>query len=152
MAALRRTRKSLPCSARRSLTNFYQIILDCGLIQVVGVMPTLIIVQVGLGRAVHDIEANDAIARLEGNKTGEELVVHCVRSRECHHASSETFVGPGPDSASSGTAAEMEHEIGIESLRQLRGDSLQLTWEFGVSVSPPQEFGVLQQAAASKTI
>lgn len=31
-------------------------------------MPTLIIVQVGLGRAVHDIEANEAIARLESHK------------------------------------------------------------------------------------
>ena len=114
-------------------------------------MPTLIIVQVGLGRAVHDIEANDAIARLDGNKTDEELVVHCVRSRECRHTSSETFVGPGQDSASSGTAAEMEHEIGIESLRRLHGDSLQLTWEFGVSVSPPQELSVLEQSTSAKS-
>ncbi|KAF9562094.1 hypothetical protein CPC08DRAFT_592671, partial [Agrocybe pediades] len=46
------------------------VILDAGLIQVVGIMPTLIIVQVGLGRAVHDIEANDAIidiVRIESN-------------------------------------------------------------------------------------
>lgn len=35
-------------------------VLDAGLIQVVGIVPTLIIVQVGLGRAVHEVEENGA--------------------------------------------------------------------------------------------
>lgn len=34
------------------------VVLDASLIQVVGIMPTLIIAQIGVGRAVHDIEAN----------------------------------------------------------------------------------------------
>jgi len=34
------------------------IVLDASLIQIVGIMPTLIIAQIGVGRAVHDIEAN----------------------------------------------------------------------------------------------
>ncbi|KAF9531303.1 hypothetical protein CPB83DRAFT_848813 [Crepidotus variabilis] len=42
------------------------LVLDAGLIQVVGIMPTLIIAQVGLGRAMHaDAEAN---TRLEQSK------------------------------------------------------------------------------------
>ncbi|KAF8154577.1 hypothetical protein B0H34DRAFT_529383 [Crassisporium funariophilum] len=70
-------------------------ILDAGLIQAVGIMPTLIIVQVGLGRAVHDMEANDAIARLEANKIVNRSnadTLHYIRSRECNYASNETFV------------------------------------------------------------
>jgi hypothetical protein len=75
-------------------------------------MPTLIIVQVGLGRAVHDIEANDAIeanandalARLDANKNTLNRscpdtikTCECIRSLDYavghgHHASSETFV------------------------------------------------------------
>ncbi|EAU86912.1 hypothetical protein CC1G_10803 [Coprinopsis cinerea okayama7 len=42
-------------------------ILDAGLIQVVGIVPTLIIVQVGLGRAVHEIE-EEAQSRMESSK------------------------------------------------------------------------------------
>lgn len=34
------------------------MVLDASLIQVVGIMPTLIIAQIGVGRAVHDLEAN----------------------------------------------------------------------------------------------
>jgi hypothetical protein len=34
------------------------IVLDASLIQIVGIMPTLIIAQIGVGRAVHDIETN----------------------------------------------------------------------------------------------
>uniref|UniRef100_A0A8H7XT79 Uncharacterized protein n=1 Tax=Psilocybe cubensis TaxID=181762 RepID=A0A8H7XT79_PSICU len=78
-------------------TKVVNIILDAGLIQVVGIMPTLIIVQVGLGRAVYDIEANQAIARLETNKGTIMMnrsysdVIHCVRSREYHQTSSDNF-------------------------------------------------------------
>ncbi|KAF5309898.1 hypothetical protein D9619_010386 [Psilocybe cf. subviscida] len=73
------------------------MVLDAGLIQVVGIMPTLIIVQVGLGRAVHDIEANEAITRLESYKnrtaamqveagisSGGAMNTHCVHPRQCH--------------------------------------------------------------------
>jgi len=38
--------------------NIGHAILDNGLIQVVGIVPTLIIVQVGLGREVHNLQAN----------------------------------------------------------------------------------------------
>ncbi|PPQ89304.1 hypothetical protein CVT25_000371 [Psilocybe cyanescens] len=78
-------------------TKVINTILDAGLIQVVGIMPTLIIVQVGLGRAVHDIEANEAIARLESNKGTAMMnrsysdVIHCVRSREYQQTSSDMF-------------------------------------------------------------
>ena len=34
-----------------------QIVLDIGLIQIVGIMPTLILAQIGLGRATQDVEA-----------------------------------------------------------------------------------------------
>lgn len=34
-----------------------QVVLDTGLIQIVGIMPTLILAQVGLGRNVRDVEA-----------------------------------------------------------------------------------------------
>ncbi|PPQ73095.1 hypothetical protein CVT25_007908 [Psilocybe cyanescens] len=50
-----------------------------------------------LGRAVHDIEANEAIARLESNKGTAMMnrsysdVIHCVRSREYQQTSSDMF-------------------------------------------------------------
>ena len=101
------------------------VILDAGLVQVVvslswltfsspssslyltfsqGIIPTLIIVQVGLGRAVRDIGGDDAISRLEANKNALRCsypdTIPCEsvpsRSRDClcpdHSASSETFV------------------------------------------------------------
>ncbi|KAF8816460.1 hypothetical protein BYT27DRAFT_7184006 [Phlegmacium glaucopus] len=80
------------------------IILDAGLIQIVGIMPTLIIVQVGLGRAVHDLEANNAIAQLESDKSIDNSKstpdgIHSVRSRDCQCASNDTFVyHPGLES------------------------------------------------------
>ncbi|KAF6760449.1 hypothetical protein DFP72DRAFT_843360 [Ephemerocybe angulata] len=46
-------------------------VLDAGLIQIVGIMPTLIIVQVGLGRAIHDLESQsqiDPLDRISSNK------------------------------------------------------------------------------------
>jgi hypothetical protein len=99
------------------------VVLDAGLIQIVvsqtcvcifraavhhlsmaiynflqGIMPTLIIVQVGLGRAVHDIEANESIARLGGHKNrpiamqvdagipgGGTMNIHCVHPRQYRH-------------------------------------------------------------------
>jgi hypothetical protein len=39
--------------------------LDASLIQIVGIMPTLIIAQIGVGRAVHDIEANFRMTHIE---------------------------------------------------------------------------------------
>lgn len=71
------------------------VILDSGLIQIVGIMPTVIIVQVGLGRAVQDLEANNSgIARLEANfKHGPDCPINSVRLRDHHHcASNDTFV------------------------------------------------------------
>lgn len=44
--------------------NILQLILDAGLIQVVGIMPTLIITQVGIGRAMQDADAT----RMEQSK------------------------------------------------------------------------------------
>lgn len=90
-------------------TNIVNTILDAGLIQVVGIMPTLIIVQVSLERAVHDIEAQDTTVQQEASKRAStksypENVhrmsypekMHCARARESqthwHFASSETFV------------------------------------------------------------
>ncbi|KAF9042937.1 hypothetical protein BJ165DRAFT_1348774, partial [Panaeolus papilionaceus] len=37
------------------------VILDAGFVQIVGIMPTLIIVQVGVGRAVHDFETSEGV-------------------------------------------------------------------------------------------
>ncbi|KAF8901215.1 hypothetical protein CPB84DRAFT_1846968 [Gymnopilus junonius] len=98
-------------------TPVVNTIIDAGLIQAVGIMPTLIIAQVGLGRAVHDIESSNeamVIANLEvtNNLKSASVMdtarksypgnvnIHCVSSREsqahlpsqCHYASSETFV------------------------------------------------------------
>ncbi|PPR07887.1 hypothetical protein CVT24_005624 [Panaeolus cyanescens] len=41
------------------------VVLDVGLVQVVGLVPTLIIVQVGLGRSVQDIDSTVAMHRTE---------------------------------------------------------------------------------------
>lgn len=81
------------------------IIIDAGLIQVVGIMPTMIIVQVGLGRAVHDLEANTNTNTnlIEANNNNNENVdnksssstpdrIHSVRSKDCHCSSDDTFV------------------------------------------------------------
>ncbi|PPQ75571.1 hypothetical protein CVT26_012376 [Gymnopilus dilepis] len=101
-------------------TRVVNTIIDAGLIQAVGIMPTLIIAQVGLGRAVHDIESANsgmAIGNLEAmtNKSVSVTAsmtqrlsypqnVHCVpvRSREsqahlhlhsqCCYASNETLM------------------------------------------------------------
>ncbi|KIM43707.1 hypothetical protein M413DRAFT_387096 [Hebeloma cylindrosporum] len=77
-------------------------ILDAGLIQVVGIIPTLIIVQVGLGRAVRDMGGDDPMVHLEANKNTvnrsyPELPSGCEfvpsHSRDClGHASSQTFI------------------------------------------------------------
>ncbi|KAF9475744.1 hypothetical protein BDN70DRAFT_883304 [Pholiota conissans] len=130
------------------------VILDAGLIQIVGVVPTLIIVKVGLGRAVHDVEANEAITRLEGNKASPTRRsfpddLHCVHSREGRHASNFTFisgrhVGQVGSELIIGQTREIDHEIAVESLRHLRGESLRLSWEFGMASSPPG-LGILQQ-------
>lgn len=42
-----------------------QIVLDAGLVQVVGIMPTLILAQVGLGRTAQDVEANYRATHIE---------------------------------------------------------------------------------------
>jgi len=73
------------------------IIIDAGLIQVVGIMPTMIIVQVGLGRAVHDLEANtntNTNLIINNNKSSSETPdrMHSVRSKNCHCSSDDTFV------------------------------------------------------------
>lgn len=39
--------------------------LDAGLVQVVGIMPTLILAQVGLGRTTQDVEANYRTSHIE---------------------------------------------------------------------------------------
>lgn len=90
-------------------------ILDCGFIQIVGIMPTLIIVQVGLGGAVNDFEANEALSRVEANKIAhrshlegvhsvrgsnqsfpEDVPCSPMRSPHCIYGSNDTFLsGPG---------------------------------------------------------
>ncbi|KIK03242.1 hypothetical protein K443DRAFT_131477 [Laccaria amethystina LaAM-08-1] len=89
-------------------------ILDCGFIQIVGIMPTLIIVQVGLGGAVNDFEANEALSRVEANKIAhrsyiegvqsvrgsnrsfpEDIPCAPMRSPHCFYGSNDTFSGPG---------------------------------------------------------
>jgi hypothetical protein len=42
---------------------FPGLILDAGLAQVVGIVPTLIIVQIGLGRDAHDIDTTTSFVR-----------------------------------------------------------------------------------------
>ena len=78
-------------------------------------MPTLIIVQVGLGGAVNDFEANDALSRVEANKIAHRSYIEgvqsvrgsnqsfpenipCSRMRSPHgfYGSNDTFLsGPG---------------------------------------------------------
>jgi len=43
-------------------------------------MPTLIIVQVGLGNAVNDFEANEALSRVEANKIAHRSYIEGVQS------------------------------------------------------------------------
>lgn len=43
-------------------------LLDAGLIQIVGIVPTLIIVQVGLGKSVNDSDKDDSTRRVENNR------------------------------------------------------------------------------------
>ena len=40
-----------------------QMILDCGIVQVVGIVPTLILAQVGLGRTAQDTEVDSSVRR-----------------------------------------------------------------------------------------
>lgn len=47
-----------------------QIIIDAGLIQIVGIMPTLIIVQISIGRAVDDVEATRGISPFKASPIG----------------------------------------------------------------------------------
>jgi len=79
--------------------NVGHAILDAGLIQVVGIVPTLIIVQVGLGREVHNLEAKTFnsispfnAANKDSNTVGS--VQNGVPSlrKDCHCASNDTFV------------------------------------------------------------
>jgi hypothetical protein len=112
-------------------------------------VPTLIIVEVGLGRAVHDIETNEAIARLEHNPSTASSTnrfstdsIHCARSHERRHASSLACISSRL-AENSDTRIAAEEEIGIESLRQLRGES----WEFGIGASSPQELGTYVSAS-----
>lgn len=53
-------------------------------------MPTLIIVQVGLGRAVHDLETNNNASRNIHTETDELQSHH--RSKDFHYSSNDTFV------------------------------------------------------------
>jgi len=79
--------------------NIGHAILDTGLIQVVGIVPTLIIVQVGLGREVHNLEANtrNSISPFSAAKKNTNTV-ESVQSglpslrKDCHCASKDTFV------------------------------------------------------------
>lgn len=74
-------------------------ILDTGLIQVVGIVPTLIIVQVGLGREVHNLEANTPNSMTPFSAASQhtntvESVQNALPSlrKDCHCASNDTFV------------------------------------------------------------
>ncbi len=51
-----------------------QIVLDTGLVQVVGIMPTLILAQVGLGRTTQDVEANFRMTHIEMDTIGDATV------------------------------------------------------------------------------
>lgn len=46
-----------------------KVVLDASLIQVVGIMPTLIIAQIGVGRAVHDIEAHFRMTNISSSQS-----------------------------------------------------------------------------------
>ncbi len=45
------------CCSSDLIDEHVQIVFSAGLIQVVGIMPTLIIVQISIGRAIHDVDA-----------------------------------------------------------------------------------------------
>jgi len=68
-------------------------ILDAGLIQIVGIVPTLIIVQVGLGCAVRDLDANASISPLKSNRipTSDKSIQSELHSGDCLGASNDTF-------------------------------------------------------------
>ncbi|KIM43706.1 hypothetical protein M413DRAFT_443613 [Hebeloma cylindrosporum] len=86
------------------LNNPGSTVNNTGLIQIVGIIPTLIIVQVGLGRAVYDTGAEDANSRPEPeadkNARSRESFLNAIKresvpssSRDSgHHVSGETVV------------------------------------------------------------
>jgi len=75
-------------------------ILDAGLIQIVGIVPTLIIVQVGLGRELHNLETSrNSTLQLTVNKNITTVTDETIRnglpsfrSDDCHCSSNDTFV------------------------------------------------------------
>ncbi len=76
-----------------------QIVIDAGLIQVVGIMPTLIIVQISVGQAVHDVgkpvRSNApypvAIKVDRSYQTSRSSDASLTRRDECHLSSNEPY-------------------------------------------------------------